>query len=61
MNERVLTGGEEDQGEVVLGGQYGGGVVEDAVGVPSLHAGPTEIVLFSSSKNFSSAHGLIPF
>ena len=39
MNERVLTVGEQDQGEVVLGRQYGGRVVEDAVGVASLQAG----------------------
>ena len=41
MNERVLTVGEEDQGEVVLGCQQGGSVVEDTVRVPGLQAGST--------------------
>ena len=47
VNERILTVGEEDQGEIVLGCQDGGGVVEDAVGVPRLYATPTQHILDS--------------
>ena len=65
MNERVLAVWEEDQGEVVLGCQDGGGVVEDAVGVASLQTGSTKYFFVSSvvscSKNFYSAHGWIPY
>ena len=41
MNEWVLAVREEDQGEIVLGYQDGGSVVEDAVGVSGLRASPT--------------------
>ena len=46
VNERALAEREEDQGEVVLGGQDGGRVVEDAVGVASLQTGSTKYFLF---------------
>ena len=67
MNEWVLAVREEDQGEIVLGCQDGGSVVEDAVGVPGLLARPRKIVFYflifvvSCSKKFWSAQGLIPF
>ena len=67
MNERVLAVWEEDQGEVVLGCQDGGGVMEDAVGVASLYAGPTQRFLFhhlsalSCFKKSYSAQTFIPF
>ena len=66
MNERVLAVGEEDQGEVVLGCQDGGGVMEDAVGVASLYTGPTQIFVFhvlsalSCFKKYYSAQTFIP-
>ena len=41
VNEWILTVREQDQGQVVLGRQDGGRVVEDAVGVPGLRASPT--------------------
>ena len=56
MNERVLTVREEDQGEVVLGCQHGGRVVEDTVGVPGLQAGST--IIQGRFKDADSRKGL---
>ena len=67
MNEWVLAVREKDQGEVVLGCQDGGGVVEDAVGVASLFAAPKYILLFhvlsavSCFKKSYSAQTFSPF
>lgn len=47
MNERILAVWEEDEGQVVLGREEGGRVVEEDVGVPRLQAGPKNILYFS--------------
>ena len=62
MNERILAVWEEDEGQVVLGREEGGRVVEEDVGVPRLQTGSKNILYFSVSfsTRVYSAHGMIP-